>query len=152
MGLFRKLVLVFTLVPLVEFILIYLMAKIISLPLTVIIILVTGFIGAWLSKTQGLRALISYQKALSEGRLPHREVIDGVLILLAGALLLTPGLLTDALGFALLVPSFREKTRKLASARIKSKISQVKSDLKKPTAGPGANEVINIESEVIDDK
>jgi UPF0716 protein FxsA len=152
MGWFRKLVLVFTLVPLVEFLIFYFMAKIISFPLTIAIILVTGFIGAWLSKKQGFKALLSYQKAISEGRLPHREVIDGVLILLSGALLLTPGLLTDALGFAMLVPSIREKVRKFASDRIKGKISQAKEDLKKPQASSATTDVINVESEIIDDK
>lgn len=156
MGLFRKLVLIFTLVPLVEFFIFYSLASVISLPWTIGIIIGTGFLGAYLTKAQGFRTLTSYHKAIAEGRIPHREAIDGILILLAGAVLLTPGFLTDAVGFALLVPPVREKFRKFLGERLKSKVQVVTQDLKKdPISGrstqSGSSDVITVESELIDD-
>ena len=93
---FAKLLLLFITVPLLEF---YLLVKIggkIGFLPTVATIFITGFIGAWLTRIQGLRTLTRFQKATGEGRLPHEEVMDGVMILVAGAVLLTPGFLTDA--------------------------------------------------------
>jgi UPF0716 protein FxsA len=156
MGLFRKLVLVFTLVPLTEFIIFIKLADVVSLPVTIAIIIGTGILGAWLTKAQGFKTFISYQKAISEGRIPHREAIDGLLILLAGAVLLTPGFLTDAVGFALLVPPVREKVRKYLGKRLKDKIQVVGQEIKDPlherSPQSSASNVINVESEVIDEK
>jgi UPF0716 protein FxsA len=72
----------------------------------------TGFAGAWLARWQGLRTLASAQSALAEGRFPADEVADGGLLLAGGVVLLTPGLVTDALGFALLVPWTRRVLRR----------------------------------------
>ncbi|MDF1813108.1 MAG: FxsA family protein [Verrucomicrobiales bacterium] len=156
MGLFRKLVLIFTLIPLVEFFIFYSLASVISLPYTIAIIIGTGFLGAWLTKAQGFKTLTSYQKAVSEGRIPHREAIDGLLILLAGAVLLTPGFLTDAVGFALLVPQIREKVRKYLADRLKDKVQVVGQDLRDPisrkSTQAGPDDVFTVESEVIDQK
>ncbi|MDF1753694.1 MAG: FxsA family protein [Verrucomicrobiales bacterium] len=155
MGLFRKLVLIFTLIPLVEFFIFYSLASVISLPYTIAIIIITGFLGAWLTKSQGFKTLMSYQKAVSEGRLPHREAIDGIIILLAGAVLLTPGFLTDAVGFALLVPPVREKVRKFLGERLKNKVQVVGKDLNNPITGKStqrtSSDVFTVESEVIDE-
>ena len=122
---FAKLLFLFITVPLVEFILMMRIGMRIGFGPTFAIILITGFIGAWLTKVQGVRTLRRFQKATSEGRLPHQEVLDGVMILVAGAVLLTPGFLTDAIGFLLLVPPVRTAVRKHLSKYLKSRIKVV---------------------------
>lgn len=75
--------------------------------ITIGLILLTGFLGAALARRQGFAVLRSIQESLQRGEVPTRELLDGVCILIAGALLVTPGLLTDLFGFALLTPPFR---------------------------------------------
>jgi len=117
-----KLILLFTLVPLLELALFMTLADTISLPVTLAIILITGVLGAYLSKTQGLLALRNFQQALGSGKLPHVEATDGILILIAGAVLLTPGFLTDAVGFTLLIPQARAVIRGHVAAYLKRHI------------------------------
>ena len=110
---FARLAILFITVTSVE---LYLLATLIDKTgpaLTVGLILFTGTLGAWLTKQQGLSTLSKIQKAMSEGRMPASELVDGGMILFAGALLLTPGILTDAFGFSLLVPPCRAVYRKL---------------------------------------
>ena len=102
-----RLLLLFILVPLVEVALLVVVDRAIGLPATIATIFLTGVLGAALTRREGLRTLATYREAVAAGRLPSRELIEGVLILLAGAVLLTPGLLTDAVGFSLLVPRIR---------------------------------------------
>lgn len=78
---------------------------------TLAMVLVTGFIGAWLIRRQGLIALRAIRADISRGQVPAAPMMDGVFIMMAGALLLTPGLITDALGMALLVPVTRNWIR-----------------------------------------
>ena len=74
---------------------------------TLAIVLLTGFLGVNLVRWQGVRAWNRITQQLSAGQLPSQEILDGVLILIAGAFLLTPGPITDLAGFSLLVPSLR---------------------------------------------
>ena len=74
---------------------------------TLTIVILTALVGTALLRYQGLRALGSVQESLERGEVPVVEVFTGLCLLIAGALLLTPGFLTDALGFALFVPSIR---------------------------------------------
>ena len=71
----------------------------------------TGFIGAWLARAQGLMIMLQIQLDLAEGRMPAPRLIDGTMILIAGAFLITPGLITDTAGFLLLVPAIRTAIR-----------------------------------------
>ena len=91
---------------------------------TVFLIFATGIIGAILVKKQGIQNLIKIQRELNIGNLPAPQIMDGIMILLSGALLLTPGILTDILGFALLTPSFRTFFRTIVINKVKSKYSQ----------------------------
>ena len=102
-----RLLLLFTTVPLAELALLLWIGGRIGLLPTVALILVTGALGAALARHQGLATWGRFQEALAAGRLPGRELLEGLLILVAGALLLTPGVLTDAAGFLLLVPPAR---------------------------------------------
>ena len=78
---------------------------------TVLLVFVTGIAGASLVRRQGLAILFKIQQELGIGNLPAPQMMDGVMILIAGALLVTPGLLTDITGFALLIPFVRERIR-----------------------------------------
>jgi UPF0716 protein FxsA len=126
---FARLLILFVTVPVVELILFWTIGRQIGPVATFGIILATGILGAWLTKLQGLRTLARYQQALAEGRLPHQEVMDGLMILGAGALLLTPGFLTDTVGFLLLVPAIRSVVRNGLAQYLKGKIQVVGSGM-----------------------
>ncbi|MEM7385817.1 MAG: FxsA family protein [Verrucomicrobiota bacterium] len=119
---FLRLLLLFIVVPVLELILFLTLGKQIGIPLTILIILITAVLGAWLTKKEGLRALNRFQKAMGEGRLPHEEVLDGMMILVAGAVLLTPGFLTDTVGFLLLTPPVRDLLKKHFGQHLKTRI------------------------------
>ena len=102
-----KLFLAFTLIPVIE---IYLFIKIggsISALNTVILVILTAFAGAYLARMQGLQTMFKVQASLQQGIIPREELIDALLILVAGIVLLTPGFMTDAIGLLLLYPSTR---------------------------------------------
>ena len=88
------------------------------------LIALTGVIGASLARWQGFSVLRRLQSEAAQGRLPAGPIADGVLILVAGALLITPGLLTDAFGFALLVPAFRELIKLTVWRRVDRAITE----------------------------
>ncbi|HTE70230.1 MAG TPA: FxsA family protein [Actinomycetes bacterium] len=104
----------FIVVPLAELAVIIAVGDLIGLLPTLLLLLVVSAAGAWLSKREGLAAWRRFQLALAEGRVPTVEVADGAMILLAGALLLTPGFLTDVVGILLLLPPTRATARRLA--------------------------------------
>lgn len=122
---FGKLLLLFILVPLAELYLFMTLGAQLGFPNTIAMIIITAIIGATLTKSQGRLAMAKFQQATSEGRMPHKEALDGLMILLAGAVLLTPGFLTDAIGFLLLIPPIRALVRTSLSKRLKGKIKVV---------------------------
>ncbi len=119
---FPRFLILFVGIPLIELMLFLQIGSRIGLLATIATVVLTGIIGASLTKSQGLQVLSKYQKALAEGRMPHAEVIEGLMILVAGAMLLTPGFLTDAIGFALLIPSVRAAVRAIAVEKLKQKV------------------------------
>ncbi len=100
-------VLLFVVLPLVELTLLKLMWDNTGLLPTIALVLSTGFLGATLARIQGMTAWRKIHQSMAGGKAPGQELVDGVMILLAGAVLVTPGLITDAVGFLLLVPQFR---------------------------------------------
>ena len=116
------LLLLFTLVPLTEFMLLYWIGEQIGLLPTIILVLGTGILGASLARRQGVATLDRLRGELAQGAMPADAIFDGVLIFVAAALLVTPGVLTDAFGFALLVPPFRAMLKKLLRRRFASRI------------------------------
>ncbi len=104
---FLRLLLLFTLVPVIELALLIEVESHMGLLPTVTLVLGTGAVGAALARWQGMQALGRLQGALREGAFPGEEIFNGVLILGGGLLLLTPGLITDLIGFAALVPGSR---------------------------------------------
>lgn len=119
---FFKLLTIFILVPILELSLLLRIGSKIGFEATLAIILLTAFLGAILTRTQGSKALSNFRNALAAGKLPHREALDGLLILLAGAVLLTPGFLTDTAGFLLLFAPTRAAIRDRLSTYLKKRI------------------------------
>ena len=114
-----KLILLLTAVPLVELYLLFKYTMWTSFGVMILTVIATGIIGAALARQQGLAVLRQIQEDLRSGGLPGRSLLDGALVLVAGALLLTPGLLTDAVGFLLLIPPTRALVRKLLTSWFK---------------------------------
>jgi len=99
-----RLLLLFTLVPLVELVLLLVVADHTSWQFTLGLVLLTGIVGATLARWQGTRCVQRIRGEMSAGQLPGDSLLDGLMILVAGALLVTPGVLTDLVGFSLLIP------------------------------------------------
>ena len=86
------------------------------------LILLTGVVGASLVRHQSLDLLLRIQRELSNGVIPAPQIIDGVMLLLAGALLITPGLITDIFGFLLLIPHLRGYVRAWLKRKMEEKV------------------------------
>ena len=99
--------LVFLVVPFVELFVIIQVGQAIGALNTIALLILVSAVGAWLVKREGLSVLRRAQARVDQGGLPGRELVDGVLILFAGALLLTPGFVTDVVGVLLLLPPVR---------------------------------------------
>ena len=104
---FFRLLVLFTVVPLLERYLLIRVGDVIGVWPTVALVVFTGALGAFLTRLEGLRVLRRVQTELQHGRAPTADLLDGLLVVIAGAVLLTPGLITDAVGFFLLVPPGR---------------------------------------------
>jgi len=150
---FFRLLILFISVPIIELFLLIEVGKKISWELTVLIIFITAIIGARLTKIQGAQTIRNVQSALRVGKIPHREVLDGLMILVAGAILLTPGFLTDFVGFCLLVPKLRSYLRKFLKNFLKNKmIVRTNADFnQKQTTSNWAKDESVIDAEVIED-
>jgi UPF0716 protein FxsA len=116
------LLLLFSLVPLVELALLLWIGAHTSWWFALGLVIFTGVLGAWLARHEGLRCLRRLQQDLARGKLPADPLLDALMILLAGALLVTPGVLTDALGFALLVSPIRRVVRRWIKRRIRARL------------------------------
>ncbi len=122
---FGKLLILFILVPVAELGLFMTLGAALGFPRTIVIIILTAILGAALTRSQGRKAMEKFQQATGQGRMPAREALEGVMILLAGAVLITPGFLTDAVGFLLLVPPVRSVVAGYLGERLKGKFHVV---------------------------
>lgn len=104
---FFRLVLLFTLLPLIELYLLIKVGSYLGAARTILLVLGTGVIGAYLARLEGWRTWRKMQDNLNRGIAPTGDLVDGVLILAAGLLLITPGILTDIVGLGLLFPPTR---------------------------------------------
>jgi len=109
MPIFRLLFLIFIIVPIIEIYLLIQVGEEIGAGWTIFLVVATAVIGAGLLRQQGLSTLYEAQGKMAHGELPATALIEGVMLLLAGALLLTPGFFTDALGFLVLIPMLRKR-------------------------------------------
>jgi UPF0716 protein FxsA len=120
---FARLLLLFVLVPLVELVLLVRLGQAVGLAPTLGLVLATGVVGAWLARAQGLRTLARFRSEMAAGRVPQGPLFDGLLVLVGGAFLLTPGLLTDLACFLLLVPLTRGWLKRRVSAAIERSVA-----------------------------
>ena len=125
MTVFRSLVLLFVAVPLLELYILIHVGGLIGILPTIGICILTAVLGASLLRYQGLQTIARVQAKLSQGEIPATDMLEGVILLLCGFLLLTPGFFTDVIGFLCLVPPFRTfmATRILSQLLVKGSAS-----------------------------
>ena len=123
-----KLFLAFTIIPVVEIYLLIQIGTIFGALASIALVIVTGFLGAYLARIQGLQTLFRIQKSLREGQMPSRELLDALLIGIAGLVLLTPGFLTDAFGFLLLIPNTRTAIKQWLHRQIEVRYTSTRPD------------------------
>jgi len=107
--LFKLLFVLFLTVPLIEIVILIEIGQVFGVAYTIALVVGTAALGAALLRHQGLSTLARVQMNMGQGKLPASELIEGLILLIAGALLLTPGLFTDAFGFLVLIPTLRQR-------------------------------------------
>jgi UPF0716 protein FxsA len=122
MNLLGNLALLFVIVPIVELMLLIQLGQVVGLMPTLLLVLATGVGGAILARAEGVRVFFQFQRELASGRLPGQAMLDGIAVLVGGAFLLTPGVLTDLVGFSLLFPPTRRWIQKAVRARLERQI------------------------------
>jgi UPF0716 protein FxsA len=113
----------FLVVPIVELFVLIRVGGAIGVGNTILTVLLVSVVGAWLVKREGLKTLRRIQEQLNNATLPADDVIDGGLIMFAGALMLTPGFVTDLVAIALLIPPVRSTVRRSLKKRFGHKFS-----------------------------
>ena len=126
---FFKLLILFISVPLIELAILLKLGNYIGVFNTILIVIVTGIIGASLAKLQGLKVLYNIKDKMNTGEMPTEDIIDGFLILAAGLVLLTPGLLTDTLGFLILIPITRKHIKEFCKKQFNKIASTRQTDV-----------------------
>ena len=121
---FPQLLLLFIGVPLIEVLILIKLGSLFGFWPTIILVIGTGILGAYLAKLYGLTVWNKIQQDLNAGLMPADKLVDGLLILIGGIVLLTPGLLTDILGFMLLIPFTRSYFKRFAKAKFKDMSEQ----------------------------
>ena len=123
------LVFLFVVMPLAELYVIVQVSHVFGVLTTLLILLLVSVAGAWMVKREGLGVLRRAQARVDDGEVPGREIVDGLLILLAGALLLVPGFITDAIGLLLLLPPVRAGMRVFLTGRLARRAGRVGGDV-----------------------
>ena len=116
-----KLILAFTIIPIIEIYLLIEIGSIFGALTAISLVILTGFLGAFMARMQGLQTLFRIQESLREGSMPSSDLLDALLIVIAGVVLLTPGFLTDSAGFLLLIPTTRNSIKSWLQRQIKLK-------------------------------
>lgn len=133
--------LVFLLVPLAEIYVLIKVGSVIGAGATILFVVLTAVLGAALVRLEGLSTLQRAQLALQRGEVPAMELVEGMILLVAGALLLTPGFVTDAVGFLCLVPPLRRHViRAMLYQRLTVRVSSRRGDSGNSRRGPAAGQ------------
>ena len=134
------LLLAFVVVPLVEIYVIIQVGQVIGAWWTILLLIADSLLGSWLVKREGSRAFQALRVALSEGRMPHRELADGMLILMGGVLMLSPGFVLDVVGILAILPFTRPLARRALSGFVGRRLEAATSGagFTAYTAGPGS--------------
>jgi UPF0716 protein FxsA len=121
------LIAIFVLVPLAElYVIVEVVGPAIGAPLTILLLAADSLAGAWLMKSQGRAVWARFQETIRAGRMPTREIVDGVLVIFGGAFLITPGFITDILGFLLLIPITRRLFRGSLQRRLELRATPIR--------------------------
>jgi UPF0716 protein FxsA len=148
-----RLFLLFTVVPLVELYLLVSIGRVLGTAPTIVLVLLTGAVGAWFARLEGARVIHRWQAAMAKQQLPKDGLVDGLLIFIGGLLLITPGVLTDAAGLSMVMPFTRRPLaamvrrwveRQIAAGRVQVYASGYNA---RGPSGPG---VIDIEGDVVE--
>jgi len=107
-----KLFLCFTLIPVIELYLLIKVGTVIGGLNTILLVILTGFAGAWLARMEGMNTMFKVRQSLNQGIMPAEELMDALIILIAGLVLITPGLMTDCFGLLLLWPLTRNRFKR----------------------------------------
>ncbi|MFH1905335.1 MAG: FxsA family protein [bacterium] len=121
---FFYLLLLFTLLPMTELVLLIKIGRHIGLLNAILIVIATGISGASLARWQGLTVIREVQNQLSVGIMPKEEILDGIMILAGGLLLLTPGLITDFIGLVAIIPITRKWIKYLVKKKLERMIDE----------------------------
>jgi UPF0716 protein FxsA len=124
-----KLFLAFTLIPFLELYVLIKIGHFLGAFNTILVVIVTGLLGAYLARLQGLRTMTRVRESLDRGELPAEEMLDALLIFIAGIVLLTPGFITDIAGVVILLPNTRELFKRWLRRKFDHWISEHRSNL-----------------------
>ncbi|MCK4836909.1 MAG: FxsA family protein [Candidatus Aminicenantes bacterium] len=119
---FSKLLLIFVFVPLVELYVLIKLGKYLGTETTILIVILTGILGAAFARSQGAGIISKIRNSLNQGKIPGQEMIEGILILTGGIMLITPGFITDLVGFSLILPFSRAFYSNIALSYLEKKI------------------------------
>lgn len=120
---FFKLFLIFAIIPVIELALLIKIGSVIGTLNTIIIVILTAVAGAYMVKLEGIAVMYRIQENMQQGTFPAEELINGMMILMAGVLLLTPGFFTDVVGFLMVFPVSRGVIKRIAGRYIKKRMS-----------------------------
>ncbi len=120
---FFKLFLIFAVIPVIELALLIKIGSVIGTLNTIIIVILTAVVGAYMVKLEGIAVMYRIQENMQQGTFPAEELINGMMILMAGVLLLTPGFFTDVVGFLMVFPVSRSVIKRIAGRYIKKRMS-----------------------------
>jgi UPF0716 protein FxsA len=148
-----RLFLLFTVVPLVELYLLIGIGRLIGPAATIVLVLVTGALGAWFARLEGARVIRRWQEAVARQQLPKDGVIDGFLIFIGGVMLITPGILTDVAGLSMVMPPTRRVIASFVRRWFERQIAHGRVQVYAPGYNAAQHDkprVIDIEGEEID--
>jgi len=119
-----RLFLAFTLIPVIELYILVKIGSVVGALNTILLVILTGFAGAWLARLQGFQTMMRIRTNLAQGVMPAEEMVDAMIIFGAGLVLLTPGLLTDIFGLLLLFPPTRGRFKAWLRRKLEDWIRQ----------------------------
>ena len=128
---FFRLFLLFTLIPVIELSLLIKVGSLIGTFNTIAIVILTAIIGAYMVRLEGVGVMYRIQQDMREGIFPAEELINGMMVLTAGVLLLTPGFFTDVIGFLMVFPVTRNYLKRIARRYIDKNIANSHIEIKK---------------------
>ena len=125
------LVILFTVVPALEIYLLMQVGAVVGGVNTVLLVIMTGVVGAYYARQQGFAVINRFQDATAQGRIPGDALFDGALILIGSTLLITPGIVTDGVGLSLLLPPTRNVIKRVVGRWLQGKIDRGEIQIRK---------------------